>query len=451
MLKPIRLAVVLLVGITLLTATGSPLSQMAAAARPSGTSPILVAAESYSVLGYSTVTNTGLTTVTGDLGVYPGSAVTGFPPGTIVPPGMIHAADGHAAAAQLDNSAAFGFLDQPCDFTYPSGQNLADLSPLVPGVYCALGSFELTGNLTLTGSAGVWIFKSSSTLTTASGSSVTGGDPCNVWWRVGSSATLGTASEFRGNILAFASITLTSGANLNGRALAQNGAVTLDTNNTYLSCPVAPTATVTATSTGTPTPTATATHTPTATATRTPTATATRTPTATLTQTGTPTTTATATVTGAPTNTPTATATMTWTPTPTLTATPTSTSTPTPTNTPPPTAVELLYFMVSWNGQTVVLNWATAAEIDNYGFNLYRAPVDDFSLAQRIHFEPSAIQGGAGSGATYRYPDMPPVQGTWWYWLADVDTQGAETVYAPSIAIALQFRTQIYLPWIGKR
>ncbi|MFZ1627288.1 MAG: ice-binding family protein, partial [Anaerolineae bacterium] len=247
MLKPIRLAAVLFMGIALLTATGSPLSQKATASRPSGTSPILVAAESYSVLGYSTVTNTGPTAVVGDLGVYPGSAVTGFPPGTVGPPGLIHAADGHAAAAQIDNSAAFSTLDQPCDFTYSSGQNLADLSPLAPGVYCALGSFVLIGNLTLTGSSGVWIFKSDSTLTTASGSSVIGGDPCNVWWRVGSSATLGTATEFRGNILAFASITLTSGANLNGRALAQNGAVTLDTNNAYLSCPVAPTETATST------------------------------------------------------------------------------------------------------------------------------------------------------------------------------------------------------------
>ncbi|MGB3060056.1 MAG: ice-binding family protein, partial [Anaerolineae bacterium] len=369
-LKPIRLAAVLFMGIALLTATGSPLSQKATASRPSGTSPILVAAESYSVLGYSTVTNTGPTAVVGDLGVYPGSAVTGFPPGTVGPPGLIHAADGHAAAAQIDNSAAFSTLDQPCDFTYSSGQNLADLSPLAPGVYCALGSFVLIGNLTLTGSSGVWIFKSDSTLTTASGSSVIGGDPCNVWWRVGSSATLGTATEFRGNILAFASITLTSGANLNGRALAQNGAVTLDTNNAYLSCPVAPTET--ATSTGTPTatstgtPTATSTGTPTATSTETPTATATATrtvtvtPTATSAQTGTPT--------GTPTATATATATRTPTPTPTTTATATSTSTPTPTNTPPPTAVELLYFMASWNGQTVLLNWATAEEIDNYGF-----------------------------------------------------------------------------------
>ena len=137
--------------------------------------------------------------------------------------------------------------------------------------------------------------------------------------------------------------------------------------------------------------------------------------------------------------------------TPTATETATSTSTPTPTNTPPPTAVELLYFMVSWNGQTVVLNWATAEEIDNYGFNLYRARVDDFSLAQLIHFESSAIQGGTGSGATYRYLDTPPVQGTWRYWLADIDTHGIQTVYNPSVAIAVQFQTQIYLPWMGKR
>ena len=115
MLKPIRLAAVLFMGIALLTATGSPLSQMATASRPSGTSPILVEAESYSVLGYSTVTSTGPTTVTGDLGVYPGSAVTGFPPGTVGPPGVLHAADGHAAAAQIDNSAAFGFLETSSD------------------------------------------------------------------------------------------------------------------------------------------------------------------------------------------------------------------------------------------------------------------------------------------------------------------------------------------------
>ena len=111
--------------------------------------------------------------------------------------------------------------------------------------------------------------------------------------------------------------------------------------------------------------------------------------------------------------------------------------------------MELLYFVVTRNGQTVVLNWATAEEVDNYGFNLYRAPVDDFAQAELIHFEPSAIQGGTGSGATYRYLDTPPVQGTWWYWLADIDTHGIQTLYNPSVAIAVQLHFQIYLPGWG--
>ncbi len=121
------------------------------------------------------------------------------------------------------------------------------------------------------------------------------------------------------------------------------------------------------------------------------------------------------------------------------------------TNTPPPSAVELLYFVVSRNRQTAVLDWATAEEIDNYGFNLYRAPADAFAQAELIHFEPSAIQGGTGSGATYRYLDTPPVDGTWWYWLTDIDTRGIQTRHNPSVAIAMQlhFQTHIYLPWIG--
>ena len=112
--------------------------------------------------------------------------------------------------------------------------------------------------------------------------------------------------------------------------------------------------------------------------------------------------------------------------------------------------MELLYFAASRNGQTVVLNWATAEEVDNYGFNLYRAPADDFSQAELIHFEPSAIQGGTGSGATYRYIDTPPVGGTWWYWLADIDTHGIQTRYNPSVAIAMQLPFQIYLPLVVK-
>ena len=219
-------ALIVVVSLAGLTSAAAP------AAAPAATSPALGAAESYSVLAGSIVTNTGPSTVVGDLGVSPSIGVpphvTGFPPGIVGPPGTIHDADANAAAAQADDTAAFGFLDQPCTTTYAGVQDLTLVSPLGPGVYCA-DAFLLTGNLTLSGS-GVWIFKSASTLTTSSGSSVTGGDPCNVWWRLVSSGTLGTTTSFIGNILALTSITLNTGATLNGRALAQTGAVTLDTN-----------------------------------------------------------------------------------------------------------------------------------------------------------------------------------------------------------------------------
>jgi hypothetical protein len=193
------------------------------------TSPTLNAVASYSVLGGARVVNTGPTIVNGVVGVSPGITspyIVGFPPGTA---SARHAADTNAAAAQADNTAAFGTLDQVCTMDYGGGTvDLTTVSPLGPGVYCA-GAFILTGNLTLSGS-GVWIFKSAAALTTSSNSSVTGGDPCNVWWRVVSSATLGTTTSFIGNILALTSITLNTGAILNGRALAQTGQVTLASN-----------------------------------------------------------------------------------------------------------------------------------------------------------------------------------------------------------------------------
>ena len=232
-------------------------------------SPSLGAAESYSVLAGSIVTNTGLTTMPGNLGISPSIGApphyTGFPPGEVGPPGTIHDADAHAAAAQAANTAAFGLLDQGCDVTYPGVQDLTLVSPLGPGTYCA-DAFLLTGNLTLTGE-GVWIFKSAATLTTSSNSSVTGGDPCNVWWRLVSSGTLGTGTQFIGNILALTDINLQTGATLNGRALVQTGQVTLDTNT--ITGPICsgpgPTSTATATSTVTATATATVTTTVTAT------------------------------------------------------------------------------------------------------------------------------------------------------------------------------------------
>jgi hypothetical protein len=192
------------------------------------TSPTLGTVGSYSVLGNTTVTNTGATTMPGDLGISIGGAPVGFPPGTVGPPGTIRNA-GDSLAAQTADTAAFGFIDQTCTTTYAGTKDLVGLN-LVPGVYCA-DAFSLTGTLTLNGGAGnVWIFKSAATLITSGTANVVGEDPCNVWWREVSSATLGTNTSLIGSILASTSISLQTGASLNGRALAQTGAVTLDTN-----------------------------------------------------------------------------------------------------------------------------------------------------------------------------------------------------------------------------
>src|SRR3990172_280130 len=238
------------------------------------TAPSLGAAASYSVLAGSIVTNTGATTMPGNLGISPSIGVpphyTGFPPGVVGPPGTIHDADANAAAAQAANTAAFTFLDQGCDTTYAGVQDLTLVSPLGPGTYCA-DAFLLTGNLTLSGSSGVWIFKSAATLTTSSNSSVTGGNPCNVWWRLVSSGTLGTGTRFIGNILALTSISLQTGASLNGRAMAQTGQVSLDTNTiTGPICALAPTSTPPSEGipTNTPVPALTATQVAAATATQ---------------------------------------------------------------------------------------------------------------------------------------------------------------------------------------
>jgi hypothetical protein len=185
-------------------------------------------AGNFGVLAGSTVTNTGASVVTGDLGVSPGSAVTGFPPGTVT--GTIHAGDATAAQAQVDLTTAY---------TNAAGRSGATLvaadiggTTITPGVYNAASSLGITGTVTLSG-AGVYIFQIPTTLTTASSSAVVlagGATEANIFWQVGSSATLGTSSVFYGNILAQASITETTGAVLNGKALARTGAVTLDSN-----------------------------------------------------------------------------------------------------------------------------------------------------------------------------------------------------------------------------
>lgn len=228
--------------VSLVLALAGPISAFAA------TSPALGAAASYSVLSGTGATNTGATTIGGDLGVSPAATYTDAGVTTFLTLGNPHLADGPAAAAQIANTAAFGALDAGANAdanciggVLPSGTDLTTLSPLGPGLYCSAGTFLLTGNLTLTGTSGVWVFKTVSGLTTSPGSSVTGGDACNVWWRVGSTATIATTTAFRGNILALTAINLFTGATLNGRALAQTAAVTLDANTiTGPTCAAAP-------------------------------------------------------------------------------------------------------------------------------------------------------------------------------------------------------------------
>jgi hypothetical protein len=235
--------------------------------------PGLGTAGSFAVLGGSAVTNTGPSVLNGDLGVSPGTAISGFPPGTHT--GALHSADAVALQAQNDATAAYNALaSQPCDRDL-TGQDLGGLT-LTPGVYCFSSSAQLTGALILNAvgnSSAVWVFKIGSTLTTASNSSVGfinggSGPVCNLFWQVGSSATLGTTTAFKGNILASASITLNTNANLVGRALALHAAVTLDSNNisgagcssavqattTGTTTAVSPNATVTQTPQGTPLP-----------------------------------------------------------------------------------------------------------------------------------------------------------------------------------------------------
>jgi Ice-binding-like/Putative Ig domain len=190
----------------------------------------------FSILAGSTVTNTGNTVVIGNVGVSQGSAVTGFPPG-IVTGGVIHAADAVAGTAQNDLTAAYVDAAGRAFVTFNAGGDIGGQT-ILPGVYRSLSSsLGITGTVTLNGngnSNAVFIFQIPSTLTTAAGNSIVnligGAQASNVFWQVGSSATLGTNTLFNGTLLAQASITLTTGAVLNGRALARSGAVTLDTN-----------------------------------------------------------------------------------------------------------------------------------------------------------------------------------------------------------------------------
>lgn len=240
-MKIFQKASVALLAVASMIGLAGPIAALAA------TSPTLVGASTYSIVAGSIVTNTGATSISGNVGISPS---IGGPPHyaesgstTYGVGSSLHDADGSAATAQADNTATFGALSAvpnvACTTDW-SGTGVVDLSAmsLVPGIYCA-DAFALSGALTLndTGAPnGVWIFRSASTLITSAGVGanvhfLTGvAFPCNVWWKVVSSATLGVGTAFIGNILASTSITLQTGATLNGRAMAQTGAVTLDAN-----------------------------------------------------------------------------------------------------------------------------------------------------------------------------------------------------------------------------
>ncbi len=193
-------------------------------------------AESFAVLGGAAVTSTGNTVLNGNLGVSPGAAITGFIPGNVN--GMVHYNDAAAAQAHADASTAYGILEVELPTApYLSTKVLGvDVLTLGPGVYRFSSSAQLTGTLILNAGGDPnarFDFQIGSTLTTASSSSVrliNGAQADNVFWEVGSSATLGTDTIFNGSILADQSITLDTAASVLGRALAMNAAVTLDDN-----------------------------------------------------------------------------------------------------------------------------------------------------------------------------------------------------------------------------
>lgn len=200
----------------------------------------LGSASSFAILAGTGITNTGPTTITGDVGSFPTPAMTGFASVSLT--GAIHAADAVAQAAQLSLSNAYtDAANRTPLVSFGPAANLSGMT-LLPGVYNSSSSLEFSGTLTLDAAGdpdAFWIFQAGSTLVTAPDSSISlinGADPCSIFWQIGSSATLGTNSTFGGTIMALTSITLNTGTAIDGRALALHGAVTID--SAHIATPV---------------------------------------------------------------------------------------------------------------------------------------------------------------------------------------------------------------------